>query len=73
VSKLTNYQIAAQIRGLEAAISGATQRGDVDAVRRRQKKVSEYREELEQRQAAGLNPGTEIQGSCIVPVLKVAP
>lgn len=58
MSKLSNSQIEAQIRAMEVAIkfdSGAS-------LKRRLKRISEYRAELEARRAAGASPkASEIQ------------
>lgn len=65
MSKLTNMQIRAQIVSLEGALNrdGAAGMGSTAAARRRRKKLGDYRLELAKREAAGQNPGTEIQDS----------
>jgi hypothetical protein len=71
MSKLTNCQISALIPGMEHTLADALRRGKRAVARRVEKRLDEYRAELEQRQGAGLNPGAEIQESRIVPALKV--
>lgn len=62
MSKLSNAQIAAQMNSLETRIRWDAARGDAAAVRRRTKKLDEYREELAARQARGAAPAaSEIQ------------
>ncbi len=65
MSKLTNFQIRAQIASLEAAlrVDGLDCMASTPASRKRRQKLADYRLELAEREAAGLNPGTEIQGS----------
>ncbi len=65
MSKLTNCQITARIRGMEAGIQSAKARGDVEAVWRKLKLIDAYQLELKQREENGLNPGAEIQQSHI--------
>lgn len=57
MSKLTNHQIRAQINGLEVAI--ARLRGS--KLTRALGRLQDYKAELAAREAAGSNPGTEIQ------------
>lgn len=61
MSKLSNCQIEAQIQGLRAGIALASARGDRAGIRRRQRRLDAYLEELAERRAAGLDPGAEIQ------------
>ncbi len=66
-TKLTNCQIEALVKSLELSIAQAARRGRHAIALRRQRRVEAYRAELQRRQAEGLNPGTEIQQSHIVP------
>jgi hypothetical protein len=61
MSKLTNCQIRARIYGLQASLSAAAARGDVNRARSLSRRIEDYTAELAERQASGLNPGTEIQ------------
>jgi hypothetical protein len=60
MSKLTNCQIWARIRGMEGTVAMSEARTGRPAVRTR-KKLVEYRAELAWRLAVGESPGTEIQ------------
>lgn len=52
MSRLTNCQIEAVIRGLESSLARADRRGDGQATKRRQQLLDNYRGELADRQAA---------------------
>lgn len=65
LSKLTNCQIEALVAGLRRAWMSARNRGDRKGAARKLVFIEKYESELAQREAAGENPGTEIQESHI--------
>ena len=63
MSKLTNAQIRATISGMEITVRRLAEKGDKAGARLTLAKMLGYRAELMAREAAGENPGTEIQTS----------
>lgn len=61
VSKLTNCQIRALLPGMEGTAEKYEREGKRSQARRVRRRLEAYRAELAGREAAGAEPGTEIQ------------